>query len=283
MGGSLGLALRARRDRKYYTLGWARRAEVRDRARAEGFVDEVFDAPRSAVADADMAVLCVPVLAMKDVLTACADALPSRCIVTDVGSTKAELMRTLPAVMQGRGAGFCGSHPIAGSEQQGLEAARADLYENAVVVVTPPAPDSPLADVVAALWKAVGANVRMMEATEHDRIMARTSHLPHMIAAVLSATVGRGHRWADIAAFCGPGFRDATRIADGAPEIWRDIIETNIEHIAGEMAAFQGQLESLRNAVRQGNMEEVVKLLEEARRCRRQIMVWRGRAQGEQE
>ncbi len=275
MGGSLGLALRARAKHSFQAVGWARRPEVRKAALDRGCVEEVFEQPCDAAAGADLVVLCVPVLAMKNLLALCADSLSPQCVVTDVGSTKGDLMRSLPSVLAGRAAGFCGSHPIAGSEQQGIEAARADLYEGAVVIVTPPAPAGALAERVAPLWQAVGGEVCVMDADEHDRVMARTSHLPHLIAAALSATVGRDRAAETIARFCGPGFRDTTRIADGSPEVWRDIIETNREQVGAELEAFETVLGSLRKAVREGNMNEVVSLLADARQKRRDIMARR--------
>lgn len=282
MGGSLGLALRTRRSADFDVVGWARRAEVRDRALRIGCVREAFDDPAAAATGADMVVLCVPILAMADVLKACARALSPRCVVTDVGSTKAELLRLLPPVMEGHGLGYCGSHPIAGSEKQGIEAARADLYEDAIVVVTPPPNRGDLAKPVARMWEVVGSRVWEMDAETHDRIMARTSHLPHLAAAALSATVGRDEESEDVSLCCGPGFRDATRIADGAPEIWKDIVQTNRSHIAAELEVLQRALERLRKAVAEGNMDEVLKFLADARQRRRRIMASRVRGPGEQ-
>jgi prephenate dehydrogenase len=284
MGGSLGLALRTLSKDEYDVVGWTRRAEARDLARRMGCVREAFESPEGAAADADLAVLCVPILAMADVLKACAHALSPRCVVTDVGSTKAELARRLPPMIQGRGLGYCGSHPIAGSEQQGIEAARADLYRGAVVVVTPATNGGEMAQTVVRMWESVGARVCLMDAEAHDRMMARTSHLPHLVAALLSSTVGRDEGDRDVASFCGPGFRDATRIADGAPEIWKDIVETNCKHIEGELEAFQRALDVLRKAVAAGNMDDVVKILADARRRRREIMAsWRRLQRGPNE
>lgn len=269
MGGSLGLALKARglADR---VAGYARREETRRKALEMGAVDEAHDAPEKAVAGADIAVFCVPILAIPDLVMTCRRSLHHRCIVTDVGSTKAELDARVEPLLQGTPGAYIGCHPIAGSEQQGLESARADLYDGAVVVVTPGKERAAwLLDEITAFWQGLGAVVRVMKPAEHDRIMARTSHLPHLVAALLARTVGRrGEGAAGLGEYCGPGFRDATRIAEGPAAVWHDIVQSNRHSIEKELEAFRGELNGLLEVLAGNRSEELVRFLDDARSTR---------------
>lgn len=269
MGGSLGLALKAR-GLASHVAGYARREETRRKALEMGAVDEAHDAPEKAVAGADIAVFCVPILAIPDLVMTCRRSLHHRCIVTDVGSTKAELDARVEPLLQGTPGAYIGSHPIAGSEQQGLESARADLYEGAVVVVTPGKERSAwLLDEITAFWQGLGAVVRVMTPVEHDRIMARTSHLPHLVAALLARTVGRrGDGSAGVGEYCGPGFRDATRIAEGPAAVWHDIVQSNRHSIEKELEAFRGELNGLLEVLAGNRSEELVRFLDDARSTR---------------
>ena len=235
--------------------------------------DEVFERPEEAVRDADLTVFCVPILSTPELVKACRNAFAKRCLVTDVGSTKAELTREIEAALKDSDAVYVGSHPIAGSEQQGLDAARADLYERAVVVVTPGARETEWAKAqLTAFWESVGSVVQVMTPEEHDRVMARTSHLPHLIACLLAGTVGRGGDAGVIGRYCGPGFRDATRIADGSPEIWHDIIHSNRQSMAGELEVFKRELESLLRIIQDGDSSRLRVFLDEGRSRRRALL-----------
>lgn len=268
MGGSLGLALR-RRGYSGRIVGYARRPETREVALADGAVDEVAAEPQTAVRDADVVVICVPILATAGLVEACVPGLKQGAVVTDVGSTKAALADAIGPMLAGTGAFFVGSHPIAGSEQQGLEGARADLYEGATVVVTP-GDGCETAAVAAtdALWRSVGARIVHMPASNHDEILARTSHLPHMIAAVLASTVGRGPSHEEMAPYCGTGYRDTTRIAAGSPAVWMDILRTNRRAIAEELTVCREVLAHLIDAIREVRDEDVEAFLQQAKQIR---------------
>ena len=279
MGGSLGLALRSK-GAGVRVSAQARRAEIRSLALSIGAADEVHEDPAAAVADADVVVLCTPILSMTDLVRRCRSALRAGALVTDVGSTKSSLVKAIREILEGTGAWFVGSHPIAGSEQQGLDAARTDLYEGAVTVVTP-AGDEP-AEVLAGVqrfWERVGSAVHFMSPEEHDRIMARTSHLPHIVAALLSAAVGRDGDLASIGSFCGPGFRDTTRVAEGSPAVWHDILRSNARHVSEELKAYQAELDNLRGMMEKGDFEAVQKLLVESRERRRSLLAGRQAAE----
>jgi len=268
MGGSLGLGLH-RRGFSGTVRGYARRAETRALALERGAVDEVHDTPAEAAEGCDLVVLCVPVLSTESVLQACRKALKSGSIVTDVGSTKAILARSLPPLLKSTGSAFIGSHPICGSERQGLEAATSTLYEGAVVAVTPRGgEDETQVERVIGFWEHLGAEVRQMSPEAHDEVLARTSHLPHMVAALLVATVGRNGEHERIADFCGSGFRSATRLAAGSPELWHDISRSNPESLFQELTAFKEQVETMCRWLREEDFGRLREFLASSRDLR---------------
>ncbi len=251
MGGSIGLRLKAFPNPPA-VVGFGRTEATLARAKERGAIDSYSLDPAAAVRDCDLVILCAPVKSIPDQMSAIAPGLAEGAIVTDVGSTKvdltAEAEKRLPA-----GARFVGSHPMAGSERDGIEHAEPALYEQAVVVVTP----SESADEAALLavkdfWRSLGAVPVVLPASTHDRIVASISHLPHVVAALLVNVVAmraeRTPRTWDLAA---GGFRDTTRIASSSPSIWRDICLTNraaileaVDETALELAAFRKALEA---------------------------------------
>ena len=270
MGGALGLALKARGG--VTVAGYARREATRAEAVRLQAVDAVFADPVEAVRGADLVVLCVPVFSMQALAAACRTGLQPGCLVTDVGSTKALLTEHIRQALHGSGAVFVGSHPIAGSEQQGLEAARGDLYADAVTIVTRDGSEPAAAvDKVCAFWRGVGAVVRVMTPADHDRIMARTSHLPHVAAALVAATVGRANGTENLGLFCGSGFRDVTRVAEGSPDVWLDILQSNRPAVAEEVKALQVRLGAVLAALEGNDAAALRRFLEESRSARRAL------------
>lgn len=272
MGGSLGLALKTRGP-ACHVAGYTRTPARGRLARRRGAVDSLHDDPAAAVAGADLVVYAAPIMRIPELVRASRAGLKVGAVLTDVGSTKSYLDAEVPRLLAGSGALFVGSHPIAGSEQQGIEAARPDLYEGAVVVVTPAA-GSPAAAVrsIKGLWKKVGGVVVDMDGREHDRIMARTSHLPHLVASLLAATVGRAGGVRDVGTFCGAGFADTSRVAEGAPEVWHDIVRTNRANLAEELRAYKLQLEKLVSQLDEGDFDGVQAVLERGRAARRALL-----------
>lgn len=270
MGGSLGLALKRRGEVR--VAGYARRPETRRLALERGAADALYGDPREAVRDADTVVFCAPVETIPALAAECRAALRKGCVVTDVGSTKAELARKMEALLRDGGQHFVGSHPMAGSEKTGMEAARPDLYANAITAVTPTAgSDAGAVRAVVDLWSAVGARVVRLDPAAHDALVARTSHLPHLVAAVLVAAVGREIN-ADIRNFCGPGFRDTTRVASGSPEMWRDIVATNRAVILAELRRYEKELGRLADLIERGDNDGLADYLERARKVRRELL-----------
>lgn len=266
MGSSLGLALR-KRGVPVRLHVYARRAETREAALNLGIADAVFFDPLEAVKDADLVVFCVPVLTIPELAKVCLPGLKPCAVLTDVGSTKGELNNRMSDLLAGSRAEFVGSHPICGSEQQGIEAGDADLYEGAVTIVSPGmlSTDSAV-EKVSNLWKSAGSTVTVMDAKQHDSILAATSHLPHVVAAALALSVG------DNGLFCGSGFRDTTRIADGSPQVWSDIVRTNAPALKAALKNFRGQLNDLDALIAKGNGEKLSNWFAAARDKRKELL-----------
>ncbi len=244
MGGSLGLALKKFAP-SIRVAGYARREETRVSAISLGAVDEAFPDPVEAARGAGIVIACVPVQTIPRIVRAAIPGLSPGAVMTDVGSTKAKLCAELSAEVSDAGGRFVGAHPIAGSELQGLDAARADLYRGAVVIVTPGENEKDQAALVSRMWATMGATVVSMRPEEHDRMLAKTSHLPHMVAVTLAASVAQGGEFENKSVFCGPGFHDTTRVAAGSPQVWLDILRTNQEGVYRELASFRDHLDQV--------------------------------------
>jgi cyclohexadieny/prephenate dehydrogenase len=271
MGASLALGLR-KRGYAGKILGYARRSETRTHALEAGAADAVFADPAEAVREADIVVVCVPIWTIATLAGQLVGALKPGAVVTDVGSTKSELLKTMGPLFAGSEAHFVGSHPIAGSEKTGIEAGDPDLYAGRLTVVCPSA-DTPAEaeQAVSNLWKAVGSDVVEMSPDEHDAMLAATSHLPHMVAAALARSVADGDpaRKAD---FCGTGFKDTTRVASGSADMWVDIIDTNRAALEKELDRFHEELQGLIKILRSGNGDDIRNWLEEAAAVRNEIL-----------
>jgi prephenate dehydrogenase len=239
LGGSLAMACKSRGGGRVSV--WARREEAVAEVRDRGCADVASTDVRKVVADADVVVFATPIGAMPSLAREIVEYVKPTALVTDVGSVKAPVVRELAPLFAGR-AEFIGSHPMAGSEQTGLGAARADLFEGAVTIVTPEA-GTPAARTarVRAFWEGVGCTVRQVGPEEHDLMVGWVSHLPHLLAATLINTVEASDP--EAFEFCGPGFRDATRIASGPPSMWTEILGEN--RLAVHQA-LDGLIENLR-------------------------------------
>lgn len=272
MGGSLGLAIKSRRL-PWQVAGYTRTPERGRQAVRRGAVDVLLKHPSEAVAGADLVVVCAPILVVPQLVRECRGHLARGAVVTDVGSTKAFLEAEVPALLRETGAAFVGSHPMAGSEKQGIEAARPDLYEGAVVLVSPPraAPARAL-QLVRGFWRRLGARPETMDAREHDRVVARTSHLPHMVASLLVLTAARAGRREQVGAFCGPGFADTTRVAEGSPDVWEDIVRTNRANVAEELRSYRLQMDKLIELLDNGDFEGIRHMLENGQAARRTML-----------
>jgi prephenate dehydrogenase len=274
MGASLGLALKKGKIANT-VAGFARRPATRKKALKRKVVDIVCGRIEDAVKCADLAVICAPVGIITGLAKQCLQFAPDNAVITDVGSAKARIAADMEKTFAGKQVNFVGSHPIAGSEQHGLESARADLYRGAVVALTPtPRTSKKALRVASKFWRALGAQLVVISPRAHDRIIARTSHLPHIIAALLAACVGR-ERAGDYAEFCGTGFRDTTRVAEGDPGLWRDILENNAHNLKFELSVFEKELKKILSGLRKGRHGVVGKCLKNGRDRRRKLLAAR--------
>ena len=230
LGGSLALALAESSPETRVRL-WARKEETVQAALALGIAGATGDLAR-AVAHTDLVVLAVPVGSMPALISlALAAGLPDECLITDVGSVKRAPHHSIPPLLAGRGIEFIGSHPMAGSERNGLSASSADLFRNAACLLTNDQ-NAPSAKTAALerFWQTVGCRTSWMSAAIHDELVARISHLPHIVAASAARVCLKD---SNEGRFGGGGLRDTTRVASGNPEMWAEILNENREALLG--------------------------------------------------
>lgn len=266
LGGSLALALTSKGVADLRL--WGRRNEVLQEAKDRGVRGLLTTDLEEAVAKADLVILAVPVGVMVDVAKQIA-AMPADLrprLMTDVGSVKGMLAERLPEILGEGGPVFVGAHPMCGSEQTGIAAARRDLFEGAACFVCRVAEDSESTDEVAGFWSALGCRIFQIETNDHDRVVAKVSHLPHVTAAAtISAALQED---SVIGKYCGNGLRDTTRVASGSPTMWAEILLENSEAIVAELGNVQSELEKYKNAVVAGDRERLVELLATAKTLR---------------
>ena len=221
---------------------------------------------KEAVEGVDLVVLCLSPQAIETSGDLLAGILPASVPVTDAGSVKARIVASLEAALGGR---FIGAHPMAGSEQSGIAAARADLFDGALCILTPTADsDAGALDLVRRFWSDAGSRLCQMSPDDHDLAVARISHLPHALAAVLvQAALSNSP---EIAGLAGSGFRDTTRVALGPEVLWKEILLDNREHLVTAIGEFQTRLAALKQALMAGDSSEVEIILREARNLREQ-------------
>lgn len=265
LGGSLGLCLSQRRLADSVTGFVRRRASVKECEKA-GAVDLATLDLGKAVEGAELIVLCTPIAQMRPLAEQMLPFLRPGAIVTDVGSVKRSVAREISPMVAKAGAHFVGSHPMAGSEKTGVRAARADLFVDAICVVTPDR-HSNLASLrkVTALWKSVGSKVLRLSPEMHDELVSRSSHLPHVLAAQLANLVleprGNKHQ----ATLCANGFRDSTRIAASSPEMWRDIAVANRDNLLGALDGFISGLKRFKHILKRRDPVAISRFFEQAK------------------
>lgn len=265
LGGSLGLALK-RRKLAREVAGFVRRnASLKECERA-GAVDYATTDLLAAVSGADLVVLCTPLSQMRPRVREMLPALKRGAILTDVGSVKVSIVRELETLVAKAGAHFVGSHPMAGTEKTGVMAAQADLFECAMCVTTPTKRTNRAAlKKVEKLWKSVGGRLLRMTPETHDKLVSRSSHLPHVVASVLASVVLDPRQPKHQAMLCANGFRDTTRIASGSPEMWRDIVQTNRAEVRVALDSFVRELQRVQALIRDGSPAAIATLFETAK------------------
>jgi len=253
--------------------GAGRSRETLEQAVKLGVIDHMGRGSAHAVEHADLVVLATPVGTFESIVREIAPHLKNGTILTDVGSVKGGLVRTIEGLLP-PGVHFVPGHPIAGREKHGVGAASEDLFRGAKCIITPTEKtDAKALEAVTALWTKAGMNVVMMEPEQHDHIFAAVSHLPHAAAYAMVSTVAEFSAGADnYTTFSGAGFRDFTRIAASDPTMWRDIFLNNREALLEMLARFMEDAQAMSRAVRWGDEAYIVKRIEEGRKIRRSLI-----------
>ena len=267
MGGSIGKSLIERKIANRVVGIGRRTASLEAAAQARAVTSTTTDLV-NGVKQAELIIVCTPVEMIAQQVREIAQACPAGALITDVGSTKAEIVAEIGADL-GRGVRFLGSHPLAGGEKLGVAHARSDLLDGRTVVICPSATsaerDTAERDIglLSDFWAALGADVRSMTPEEHDRALAATSHLPHVVSAALAASTGD-----DDLQLTSTGWFDTTRIAAGDPALWRSIFDSNRANVLKALARFEKTLGSLRSALERSDDDELLKILEKAKQNR---------------
>lgn len=252
IGGSIGLAARRRLGAE--VVGHSRTAATLERALALGALDRAAGSPAEACAGAELIFCCGPVAKLPEQAGAALAACGPDAVVTDVGSTKGELVAAL-----GGDERFIGGHPLAGAETAGVENAREELFEGARWYLTPTARSSGLLyDRLQRTLSGLGARPQAIDPATHDRLMATVSHMPHVLANALAAEAAAElTRDSERLPEVGPSFRDATRVAGSNPEVWADIFTSNREAVADSVAAVARRLDEAAELIRAGGREQI--------------------------
>ena len=272
LGGSIGLALREHLP-QVATTGFDCDPATRARAAERQLVGEVCASGGAAVAGADLVIFCVPPGAMATAAADLAGALAPGVVISDVGSCKVAVAEALGHALPGHV--VIPAHPVAGTENSGADAGFASLFRNRWCIITPPADADPaLVARLSGLWEAVGARVELMEAAHHDRVLAITSHLPHLIAYTIVGTASDLEEvtQSEVIKYSAGGFRDFTRIAASDPTMWRDVFLANKDAVLEMLQRFTEDLTALQRAIRVEDGDALFEHFARTRAVRRSII-----------
>jgi len=268
IGGSLALIAK-QKGLVERVVGLGRTQKNLDVALQRGIIDEATRDPAAAARDADLVMLAVPIRTMPETLAAMMDHLPPDAVITDVGSVKGWVVRELEPLL-GPKMALVAAHPVAGKETTGAGAADEGLFIGRRTIITPSARSTPEAiDGVERLWRATGSLVERMAPDAHDRILARASHLPQVVASALAAALfGERVGEHEAAAYGAGGLRDTTRIAASSAEMWRDIVLTNRDAILDALGLFRGALDEFEGAIGTGDVARFEEIFNRGRMMR---------------
>ena len=252
----------------------SRTRKTLDKAVELGLADSVTIDPCIAVQDADLVVLGSPLGTYSEVAQNMAAGLKPGCIVTDVGSVKECVERDVGPHLP-EGVHLVPAHPVAGTEHSGPEAGFAELFESRWCIITPPKnADEQAVEKVCELWRCAGSDIQMMDPVRHDKVLAITSHVPHLIAYTIvgTATDLEGDLKDEVIQFSAGGFRDFTRIAASDPTMWRDVFLNNREAVLEMLGRFSEDLIALRRAIRRGEGDLLDEVFTRTREIRRGVI-----------
>lgn len=269
LGTSLAMALKGKCRE---LTGWSRQEKVLRYVLDNGIVDNAPESPSEAVCNADITVLCLPIPVICDFLRQHAGDFKSGAVVTDIGSVKGIIVRTGEEALTPSGVKFVGSHPMAGTEKTGAFAAFPGLYDHAEVFITPTEnTDESALSSVYALWSAVGTAIRVITPDYHDRLVAHTSHISHLLALGITLSVlneDDPQLRRDRFSGCATGFRDTSRIASSSPSMWREIIEANQQPVLEAIAEFERYFNEIKELIKSGRFDEFEKLFARGKELR---------------
>ncbi len=265
IGSSLSLALR-QSESVGTVIGYGRNRENLRKGVELGVLDTIADSIEQAVTDADVVVVAVPLGAMQAVFAEMKSALSPNCVVTDVGSSKGSVVKAARAELGELIKRFVPGHPIAGNERSGVEAGFATLYQNRRVILTPlEETDVDATALITAMWQDCGAQVETLDVAHHDKVLAATSHLPHMLAYTLVHHLSNLNDHEEIFRYAAGGFRDFTRIASSDPVMWRDVCLANGDALLDLIEQYQHELDQVAAAIRARDADELLKLFGRAK------------------
>lgn len=268
IGGSLA---RAVRNTGNYAeiIGCGRNADNLKKAVELGVIDRYEQDPVLAVKEADIIVVAVPLGAMAEVLEQIAGHVSDTAVITDVGSAKESVVNDARQTLGKAINRFVPGHPIAGTEESGVEASFAELFQGRRVILTPTNDTlSEATECIRQLWMQAGAKVQNMRADHHDEVLAATSHLPHVLAYVLVDTLARMSERDEIFEYAAGGFRDFTRIASSDPSLWRDICQANRHALLDMLERYQKDLQEVSTALQNEEYESLLKVFTQAKQAR---------------
>lgn len=265
IGSSLSLALR-QTESVGTVVGYGRNRENLEKGVELGVLDSFADSIAAAVKQADVVVVAVPLGAMRGVFAELKSALPATSVITDVGSSKGSVVGDARSELGDLFSRFVPGHPIAGNERSGVEAGFATLYQNRRVILTPLAEtDVDATALITAMWQDCGAEVETLEVAHHDKVLAATSHLPHMLAYALVHHLSNLNDHEEIFRYAAGGFRDFTRIASSDPVMWRDVCIANGDALLELIGQYQQELDRVAEAIGNADAEQLLKLFSRAK------------------
>ncbi len=267
IGGSIGLGLKER-GLATTIIGVGYRKVSINKALKINAIDEGTLKVEDAVKQADIIILATSVNLIPEYAKKIIPLMKKSAILTDVGSTKdyivSQVNNEIKSTCDGEKPNFIGAHPLAGSEQRGIESARPDLFEGSVCVLTPTSLNSKKSITrLSNMWKALGAKISILTPSKHDEVLALVSHLPHFVASSLAGVIDEKH-WK----FAASGLRDTTRIASGDPELWLSISKQNKKELIGALRCFSEEVECMINDLEKGNDKKLLGRLKKAKTVR---------------
>ena len=273
IGGSIGLATR-RYDKKIHIQGFAKNQSTLDVATSRGFVDEAFLNLRQIDSDTDLVILASPLSTFKNIVEEILPFLKDDCVITDTGSAKCRVIAEIESILPDN-LHFIPGHPIAGTEMSGPESGFEELFDNRWCILTPSKNTNVhKLNEIKIFWENLGAMIEIMDPIYHDKVLAITSHLPHLIAFTIVGTASdlEHDLKNDVIRFSASGFRDFTRIAASDPTMWRDVFLNNDEAVLEMLQRFTEDLAFLQKAINQREGDKLLNLFKRTGEIRRSII-----------